>query len=52
MYNRKIADWKAEKLDMRDFFTVASNSVNGYIEIYRTVSRIISTQPGSEIAAS
>jgi hypothetical protein len=52
MYNRKIADWKAEKLDMRDFFTVASNSVNGFIEIYRTVTRIISGQPGSEIPAS
>lgn len=51
MYNRKIADWKAEKLDMRDFFTVASNSINGYIEIYRTVTRIISAQPGSAIAA-
>ena len=52
MYNRKIADWKAEKLDMRDFFTVASNSVNGFIEIYRTVTRIISGQPGSEIPAN
>ena len=52
VYNRKIADWKAEKLDMRDFFTVASNSVNGFIEIYRTVTRIISGQPGSEIPAN
>lgn len=51
MYNRKISDWKAEKLDMRDFFTVASNSVNGFIEIYRTVTRIISAQPGNAIAA-
>lgn len=52
MITKKINDWKAEKMDMRDFFHVASSSINGYIEIYQTVSRIISGQPGSTIAAS
>jgi hypothetical protein len=42
MINRKIADWKQEGIDMRDFFMVASNSVNGFLEIYKTVARIIS----------
>lgn len=38
---QKIADWKAEGVDMRDFFLVASNSVNGYLEIYKTVTHTI-----------
>lgn len=52
MINKKIADWKAEGIDMRDFFTVASSSVNGFLDVYRTVTRIISAQPGSEMAES
>lgn len=39
---RKIADWKKEGIDMRDFFLVASNSVNGFLEIYRNATRSIS----------
>lgn len=42
MINRKITDWKAEGMDMRDFFLVASGSVNGLQEIYKKVTRIIS----------
>lgn len=42
LITQKIQDWKAEGLDMRDFFHVASASVNGFLEIYRTVTRIIS----------
>lgn len=42
MINKKIIDWKAEGLDIRDFFHVASGSVNGFQEIYRKAARIIS----------
>jgi len=52
MVNKKIADWKAEGIDMRDFFTVASSSVSGFLEVYRTVTRIISGQPGSDMAGN
>lgn len=48
----KIADWKAEGLDMRDFFQVASSSVNGFLEIYKTVSRIISAQEETPAATN
>jgi hypothetical protein len=51
MYNKKIADWKVQKIDMRDFFTAASSSIGGFLEVYRTVTRIISGQPGSDIPA-
>lgn len=44
LINKKIEDWKAEGIDMRDFFRVASSSVNGFLEIYKAVSRIISDQ--------
>lgn len=30
----KIADWKEAGVDMRDFFTVALNTVPGFLEIY------------------
>jgi hypothetical protein len=39
---KKITDWKREGIDMRDFFLVASNSVNGFLEIYRNATRNIS----------
>lgn len=52
MVNKKIADWKTEGIDMRDFFTVASNSVNGYLDVYRTVTRIISAQAGNDMAGN
>lgn len=42
MITQKIADWKAEGIDMRDFFLLASNSVNGLLEIYRIVTLNIS----------
>lgn len=44
MIETKINDWKAAGIDMRDFFQVASSSVNGFLEIYQTVTRIISAQ--------
>lgn len=52
LVNKKISDWKAAGIDMRDFFTVASSSVNGFLDVYRTVTRIISGQAGSEMAVS
>lgn len=42
MITKKIADWKAEGIAMQSFFAVASSSVNGFIEIYQRVTRIIS----------
>lgn len=42
MIEGKINDWKAAGIDMRDFFQVASSSVNGFLEVYQTVTRIIS----------
>lgn len=51
MITKKIADWKTEGLDMRDFFQVASDSVAGFLEVYRTVTRIISgTQKNPAVA--
>lgn len=47
MINKKIEDWKAEGIDIRDFFAVASNSINGFLEVYQSVTRIISAQDGS-----
>src|SRR4051812_14569636 len=47
MITAKIADWKAEGMDMRDFFQVASSSVAGFLDVYRTVTRIISGQEKS-----
>lgn len=48
MMNAKIADWKTEGIDMRDFFAVASSSIGGFSEVYRKVTRIISGQTDSE----
>lgn len=42
MYTKKLGDWKAEGIDMRDFFRVASGSVAGYLEVYNSITRIIS----------
>jgi len=39
----KIEDWKAEGIDVQDFFTLALNSVNGFIDIYEQISKRIST---------
>lgn len=52
MINKKIEDWKAEGIDMRDFFQVASSSINGFLEVYQNVTRIISAQEGSDKAAN
>lgn len=49
MIEKKINDWKAEGIAMQDFFVVASNSVTGFLEVYRTVSRIISAMGNEEI---
>lgn len=35
----KIQDWKTEGLDMRDFFQLALDSVNGFLGIYREVAQ-------------
>lgn len=40
--NKKISDWKTEGIFVGDFFTVASSSINGFLEIYQSVSRTIS----------
>jgi hypothetical protein len=42
MITRKIEDWK--EFDTRDFFTLALNKINGFIDDYLNVSRIISAQ--------
>jgi hypothetical protein len=42
MISKKIQDWKAEGIDIRDFFALAFNSVNGLLEIYRSVTQSIS----------
>lgn len=34
----KIADWKAEGIDIQDFFSLALNSVTGFIDIYGKMS--------------
>lgn len=41
LINRKIADWKAEGIDMQDFFYVASVSVNGLRELYKKIGRVM-----------
>lgn len=43
---KKINDWKAEGLDMQDFFIVALNSVNGFIGIYNQITEAISGKTG------
>lgn len=52
MITKKISDWKTEGLDMRDFFQLASSSVNGFIEIYRSVTQGIMAQESNGAAAS
>lgn len=37
----KIKDWKEAGVDMRDFFTVALNTVPGFLELYTRISRSI-----------
>jgi hypothetical protein len=49
LIDKKISDWKAEGIDMRDFFMVASNSVSGYLEVYRKVTQLISGQESGPI---
>lgn len=41
MVVKKIEDWKKE-YDIRDFFTLALNTVDGFLEIYANATRIIS----------
>ena len=41
MVVKKIEDWKAE-YDVRDFFTLALNTVDGFLEIYANATRSIS----------
>jgi hypothetical protein len=41
LLNQKLDDWRKEGLDMRDFFTVALNSVNGFLGVYQQVTQTI-----------
>ena len=43
LISKKIDDWKTE-YDVRDFFTLALNTVDGFLEIYASVSRVISNE--------
>lgn len=52
MINEKINDWKKEGIAMQDFFMVASNSVNGLLEIYQTITRTISAQDENPAAGN
>ena len=38
LMTQKIEDWKAEGIAMQDFFTLALNSVTGFIDIYGKMS--------------
>lgn len=48
MITSKINDWREEGIAASDFFKVAGGSVNGFSEIYQTITRITSgqEQPG------
>lgn len=52
LYVKKIADWKQEGIDMRDFFQAASNMVAGFLDVYRTVTRITSGQQNTTAEAN
>jgi hypothetical protein len=41
MIDTKIYNWKHEGIAMNDFFTVALNSVNGFLGIYQSITRSI-----------
>lgn len=41
MITKKINDWKTE-YDVKDFFTLALNTVDGFLEIYANATQIIS----------
>lgn len=41
LMTRKIEDWKTEGIDIKDFFELALNSVNGFIDIYKKMSKKI-----------
>lgn len=52
MIVKKIDDWKKEGLDIRDFFTVALNTVGGFLEVYAKVTHIISNATGEAVEAA
>lgn len=39
LIEKKIEDWTAEGYDIKDFFTLALNTINGYIEIYKSLTQ-------------
>lgn len=39
MMLKKMSDWKTEGISMKDFFTVALNSVNGFLEVYARLTQ-------------
>lgn len=42
MISQKIHDWKEEGYDVRDFFTLALNTINGYIDSWKKLTQAIS----------
>lgn len=52
MITEKITAWKAEGLDVRDFFTVALNSVSGYFGIYETITQTITNLAANQNQAT
>lgn len=38
---KKIADWKAEGIDVRDFFSLALNTMDGFIAAYKSLTQSI-----------
>lgn len=52
MITQKIADWKKEGIDIRDFFTLAFGSVSGFHAIYKNVAQDILESPNVRAAAN
>jgi hypothetical protein len=46
MITAKIRDWQEEGIDVGDFFTLASNTITGFITAYKKVSQSISQAEG------
>jgi hypothetical protein len=42
LIGRKLEDWKLEGYDVRDFFTLALNTLDGFINVYKKLTQDIS----------
>lgn len=42
LMDEKIEDWKKEGIDIRDFFTLATNMIGGFIELYQSLTQVTS----------